>query len=130
MIATTRDQSARLLKCGVPAETADMTWIDSEGDLLIVQDYENTKWLSQANHYTPAWSLSRLIELLPESIKHDGVECTLSMSKTKGFQIAYYGLGYILARISPLKINDTSPIETCVKSIEWLISNDYPIIDI
>lgn len=68
-ISTTREQSARLLKCGVPAESADMT-LSCLGDV-----YE---LMATPFHYgcfnekdTPAFSLSALLSLLPKEIKVD-----------------------------------------------------------
>ena len=66
-IATTREQSDRLLKCGVPAYTADMTLSYCNGGF-----YE---LMATPFHYgcfdekdAPAWSLGCLLGLLPKEL--------------------------------------------------------------
>ncbi len=64
-IATTPEQSRRLISCGVDPKTADMCW----------KQMFNPKRMSLIAHkpfwddVTPAYSLSRLLELLPKKIK-------------------------------------------------------------
>lgn len=67
-ICTSREQSERLLALGLKKETADMRrphynehtpWVIDERDCL------NEHWL-------PAWSLHRLIEMMPKNITIDG----------------------------------------------------------
>lgn len=68
-IATTKEQSERLLALGLKKETADMVHYRSSS----IQnwgifakpwrgDYEGSQW------YYPAWSLGRLLEMLPSPI--------------------------------------------------------------
>lgn len=81
-ICTTPEQSERLIDLGIKLETADMTyyhghpspgpyygkmWEDcgvSINDLP--QDYKET--------HVPAWSLHRLIQMLPKSVSHNHTE--------------------------------------------------------
>lgn len=96
MIATTRQQSKRLLACGIKADTADMVFLyyDDEGQC----SYDNFKELVDNGEdadcsvdlvpktfsdydtsYTkdsPAWSLSALLELIPKEM--DGFKCTFA----------------------------------------------------
>lgn len=69
-IATTIEQSKRLLKAGIAQESADMEWVEIEvwnsGEKRMVN-----KWVLGASpcslfdhpKYVPAWSLSRLIDI-------------------------------------------------------------------
>ena len=76
-IATTREQSARLLQCGVSADTADMSWrtilcpSDNEpwsDPQLLVLPYSVAKDIYASDHVEPAWSLSALLSLIPPII--------------------------------------------------------------
>lgn len=76
--ATTREQSDRLLKCGVPAKSADMTLSYCKGGF-----YE---LMATPFHYgcfseedAPAWSLSALFGLLPKVIDIDGYKYRISI---------------------------------------------------
>ena len=65
MIATTIEQSKRLLEAGIDPQTADMSWSnvivkEKAVPLLFVGD--------AAPASMPAWSLSALTQLLPERI--------------------------------------------------------------
>ena len=81
-VCTNREQSQRLLDLGLKPETADCMWCavtkDAKGKEI---PSKNIKWYLQAHTSTskqivgfmdythiPAWSLHRLIELLPQSI--------------------------------------------------------------
>ena len=100
-IATTQDQSARLLQCGVPAETADMCWhgaIVPRGGSLTSMPEPSEEWDLWTDPYSnmpegmqaaklmedyyeiqPAWSLSTLLELLPKEIDIDGYKYRISI---------------------------------------------------
>lgn len=70
-VCTTKEQSERLLKLGLNPETADMhhfkqdgIWSEKLGCWLV--SYENIKtW------YIPAWSLHRLVQLMPPYLHFD-----------------------------------------------------------
>lgn len=75
-IATTREQSDRLLKCGVPAGSADMfLWVNSYGQEFL----ETYRVPYPAVSLTPAWSLSALLGLLPKEIEIDGYPYRISI---------------------------------------------------
>ena len=61
-ICTTREQSERLLSLGLKKETADMCWM--YGEVLSCNPPE-------LNVDIPAWSLHRLIEMMPNYIVVD-----------------------------------------------------------
>lgn len=65
-IATTKEQSKRLLKLGFKKETADMVY-----QAVGLTPY-NVWYKSEIeNDFFPAWSLSRLMEMLPKSIRYN-----------------------------------------------------------
>ena len=65
-ICTTREQSERLLALGLRKETVDMYHWESEGKI-----YTYVGQCSDINGI-PAWSLHRLIEMMPKCIAIDG----------------------------------------------------------
>ena len=71
-ICTSRSQSERLLALGLKAETADMRYILSEGDLepCIRAMPWNGICIPCQNNF-PAWSLHRLLCLLPTEYIYD-----------------------------------------------------------
>lgn len=136
-IATTKEQSARLLQCGVDPETADMFYQTPitvsqkrQGeDMLLIKKSDATLFDTD----TPAWSLSALLALLPKEIKvdespYDEVQNygLLIYPFMGGWQIDYQ---YCDAdECQCLKcVHDTDLIEACVKAIEWLTANNYKL---
>ena len=125
MIATTQEQSDRLLRCGVSADTADMARYEDDSVPMMPWD-----WTTGSYGGTfPAWSLSRLLGLLPKRIKRgDYSDYTLNLSCDGCF----WDLEYTYARYcgeddSLVLFEDTDPIEVCVKAIEWLMENNYKL---
>ncbi len=68
-ICTTREQSERLLSLGLKRETADMVWTHAYYSTWAANAKENPLYFHEADEDTPAWSLGRLIEMLPSPIK-------------------------------------------------------------
>ena len=66
-IATSRSQSERLLALGLKKETADMVWTHAYYGTWVVTASENP--LYEDSDSVPAWSLGRLVEMLPSTIK-------------------------------------------------------------
>lgn len=130
-ICTTQDQSARLLKCGVSADTADMIGVEPD------YGYECEPWSSMQGHdtrgYFPAWSLSALLGLLPKEIKVD--ESPYDEIQKYGLLIYPYMGGWQVDyqyceddECHCLKcVYGADLIEACVKAIEWLSANGYAL---
>jgi hypothetical protein len=72
-ICTSREQSERLLALGLRKETADMGIIEGiEIDVIEVDWEEHSRHNSTPNFVSlPAWSLHRLIEMMPDYIVVD-----------------------------------------------------------
>lgn len=71
-IATTIEQSERLVKCGIPADTADMSrgiHFHEKSHTLMARPYGSFPRICKRDSVIPAWSLSRLLRLLPKTIK-------------------------------------------------------------
>lgn len=62
-IATTIEQSKRLLELGLNPETADMHHFKQSGEFSIHLGFFIDTYKNISNWYQPAWSLHRLIEL-------------------------------------------------------------------
>ena len=73
-ICTSREQSERLLALGLKKETADMGWgtitLNGEPITFSSEDCWDKAHISET-HF-PAWSLHRLIEMMPKNIAIDG----------------------------------------------------------
>lgn len=127
MIATTREQSERLIKCGVPSETGDM--FRSATNNLGVGNY----YQAYSFPDIPAWSLSKLFELLPkiiESLEEDLPDCLKDVEY--GFMIKYSAedvkVGYYdCYGMALFDVDGKDVIELCVQTIEWLLTNGYKL---
>lgn len=133
-IATTKEQSARLLQCGVSAESADMYYQvpitlsqkQRGEDILLLKRPNKTLY----NIDTPAWSLSALLSLLPKEICDENDDSFyFSLAKelplTNEYCATYlpcWDKGDALVRK-----RDNDPIEACVQLIEWLTANNYKL---
>lgn len=114
MIATDKSQSARLQKCGVSPYTADMT--------LSFRCDGNYELMATPFHYgcfngadAPAWSLSRLLELLPKGMG-TAVGAYPGTNRYTCFTL-------IDPDVEPV-VADTA-IEAVVQMIEQLTANGY-----
>ena len=114
-IFTTQDQSARLLKCGVSTESADMTLSYCKGGF-----YE---LMATPFHYgcfseedAPAWSLSALLSIMPD------LEHCFSLWKFE--EDDTYAADATM--VNPdFRVDANDPIEACVGLIEILHANGY-----
>lgn len=127
-IATTADQSARLLKYGVPAESADMYWDNHTLDEPFLDMGEVTD-----KRDVPAFSLSALLSLLPKEIKvdespYDEVQkyALLIYPFMGGWQVDYQYCEDDECHCLKC-VYGADLIEACVKAIEWLTANGYKL---
>ena len=125
-ICTTQDQSARLLRCGVSADTADMIGVEPD------YGYECEPWSSMQGHdtrgYFPAWSLSALLGLLPFKIHSGKYEYWLDiapMDYGKQWSIGYYCMEK--PKVIKGLTRAYNLIECAVQEFEWLTANGYKL---
>ena len=126
-ICTTKEHSQRLLDLGLKPETADMSYyiLDYEPVLTIgmAQVYRETikggKITSKQNaEIIPAWSLHRLIEMLPNEIPTEDYYLILGVS----FNCVYYADN---AYAEVFQSFDGNTYSCIIKCVEWLISEGY-----
>lgn len=133
-IATTQDQSQRLLRCGVSAESADMFYQTpitvsqkaTREDILLVRESDKTLFDTDI----PAWSLSALLGLLPKEIcdeNDDSYYFSLAQeySVSADYRAAYKY--YSVDECDYIGRRSPQPIEACVQLIEWLKENNYKL---
>lgn len=137
-IATTQSQSQRLLRCGVPADTADMCY---DSGALSLMDYHSALCERNSRRETydvaPAWSLSALLGLLPKEIDIDGYTYRISIY-FESPEEPVIGNQWCLF-YKPKKHNEkshyiddvpmyaTNLIECAVLMIEWLTRHNYKL---
>ena len=130
-ICTTKEQSERLLALGLKPNTADCMYS------VMTKEYNGRYILEEDRHYNlclfrqedfqsvgfshyehiPAWSLSRLIELINLKIQFRIKECTTviyGISHSQPFQ-SFSGIG----------IDGKSYYNSIINAIEWLIKEGY-----
>ena len=115
-ICTSRSQSERLLALGLKKETADMVW---NIDWCCSEDAETILVLCEhhPNNYFPAWSLHRLIEMMPENIADDWLGVSFD-------EVTYYhGAGEEMIGWKFYKTGNV--YNCCIDCIEWLIKEGY-----
>ena len=132
-LCTTQQQSQRLLEAGVSPDTAEcyLQRITETDDWSIdnVQDQLVEPWMDKSvlfdmDLYYPAWSLSKLIDMMPPAIDGLGTLYLCAGLNTKKYNAdnkvkvhqysIEYGLNYISHRYD-------DPFEAFIEAIEWLI---------
>lgn len=139
-IATTIEQSKRLLACGVDSKSADMVWLN-RGKLepYLTFNMGSNRAIPEVGDI-PAWSLSTLLALLPTKIDK-GYYLTMQRCNALGSPFAY-GLAYMLCDYDDVEdldnwhthsvgkkcvTNSDNPIEAVIRAIEWLVQNGYSL---
>lgn len=116
-IATTKEQSQRIIACGVNPDSADMCYVGGWSEVCAIP-------FSKCNKEdTPAWSLSALLALIPKNLMWQGLYYRFVMGPNEnGWDIEYNDLSVInnLHRVTA-----DSLIEAVVQMIEWLTQNGY-----
>lgn len=117
-VATSVEQSKRLLELGLKKETADCHWFyhNEHWEIKIGFDLISCENL-YPKYYIPAWSLHRIIELMPEVI-FDALLCVFKDS------IRYEAL--VFDRIEVLNdVVSDNMYDNAIATIEWLIKEGY-----
>lgn len=125
-ICTNKEQSSRLLEVGVRPGTADFylqriteteDWsIDNVQDQLVEPWMDKSGLLDMVGRY-PAWSLSKLIGMMPDQVECEGYNYYLFiLPRDKEFTIKY-SAGSNLAQ----SYSKESLFDAIAEMIEWLI---------
>lgn len=134
-IATSKEQSLRLVSSGVNPATADMVWTSWENDdeeivqLSVLDEYA---YEASSLHPVEAWSLSALLSLLPETIIRGNTVYYLDLAPYD-HKHWKWGLGYFSTegiRTVRMLSRAADPIEVCVEAIVWLLENGYKLNEI
>ena len=134
-IATSIEQSHRLISCGVDLSTADMVWTkwDNDGEELTqLSVLDESAYEMGCLNPVEAWSLSALLALLPTTIKRGNTEYYLDLAPY-GHKSWKWGLGYFSTegiRTVKMLTRATDPVEACVEAIVWLLENGYKLNDV
>ena len=125
-ICTDKIQSERLLALGLKKDTADMVWTHAYYGTWVVTALENP--LYEEGDSIPAWSLGRLIEMLPSPIPISEELPTfhhyayLDLSKVS---VDYEWEDYDGADTILIVYNSNGFFSAVVGAIEWLIKEGY-----
>lgn len=118
-IFTNKEQSSRLLEAGVRPETADM-YLD-EFERLVAFEYSRIKSKAYQDTVLPTWSLSKLIDMIPDQIECEGYNYYLFiLPRDKEFTIKY-SAGSNLAK----SYCRESLFDAITEMIEWLIKEGH-----
>lgn len=129
-ICSNKEQSEKLLASGLKQETADCQhWAytkDSRGRVITKR---NQRWFTRIGtdesvmvcgfmsaSFIPAWSLDRLLEMIPDVITVEDAEYNFVMLNKISFQYENIDLNKVLA-----SFNDESLYESIIECIIWLI---------
>lgn len=122
-ICTTREQSERLTALGLKKETADMIHVDYGGRNYIIRPYD---WLPTSKvdmeKYIPAWSLHRLLSLIPKEI-----EVKNPYRKWICFNMNFdYNIIYFQSDMEDfIGFYEGNVYDKAISCIEWLIKEGY-----
>ena len=118
-ISTSREQSERLLSLGVKPETADMSIPTRENPNLNVsaRPYHdwNTYWKNH-QYVIPSWSLSRLLDIMPESI--------FIKSDRRALKLYPPVVAYVYDNGAAF-FDSMNIFENIIDMIDWLIQNGH-----
>ena len=109
-ICTSIEQSKKLIELGIDVNTADMIY-NILGEPYIRDDIPIDKY------HTPAWSLSALLELMPERIKI-GEELSFCLTSKKS--LSGFSFGY---NLNGTTIVQDNPLDAAFEMVCWLKEN-------
>ena len=113
-VCTTIEQSERLLSLGLKKETADCCWTKDERDNIILSLIDDA-----VEYIEPAWSLGRLIEMMPlDVVPAGGFDNIFMLTKNypSGYSVEYDGFSYY---------HKKNIYDTIIEGIEHLIEEGY-----
>jgi hypothetical protein len=119
-ICTDKVQSERLLALGLKKETADCQWFLGWDDVWQMMPVDYT---GVGNENIPAWSLGRLIEIMPTTIKSRYGYVNLAVN-AELVQYQYYDEDYMRNECCQ-HFNDGTLYDNIIDCIEWLINEGY-----
>lgn len=139
-ISTTKEQSQRLLRCGVSADTADMFYTNYPN-----KPNDGIPYIGRIGirkDLIPAWSLSAMLGLLPSYLEDfpftkwiepfgDGEICEKGDESTLSGYVRLYRnethwiVDYDWDGFTGTLPQSENPIEACVRAIELLYANGY-----
>lgn len=132
---TSIEQSKRLIELGVPAEKASMVWapnyrFDSETRQFMhtgVYDLcmKHKAYTIIKEELIPAFTVADLIAILPTVVGYFHIGLG-AIGKNNRF-IFYEGPVYVIGRVMTVVFTENSLVESCVKAIEWVVSNNYTL---
>ena len=124
-ICTTREQSEMLLALGLKKETADMCHqvltLNGEPVAIISPDVWTGEQEISDSHY-PAWSLHRLVEMVPHTIWHTEYEDRPRLKHT--FWFSKYAPSYDSTEDIDFRANQDL-YNNMIDCIEWLINEGH-----
>ena len=115
-MATSREQSAVLESIGLKPETADMHWWNKTAGIKGLPE----QWELEMGPPIyegidmPAWSLNRLLKMIPKSI--NGYDFSLT-HESASYQRTWIG--------NNLCSHTGEPFESCISMIEWFIRYNH-----
>jgi len=123
-IATSINQSKKLIEFGLDVNTADMYWVTYENQTYLTSmDKEFDKRTD-----TYAWSLSRLLELMPDYIAVQSINNHIKVSET--LKIKKYGGMYVFSYhfvntdfVDDIVIRKSSPLDAACEMMYNLLEN-------
>lgn len=120
-ICTTKEQSQRLLDLGLKPETADMShqYIEAEWSWFIIPCNWNNCIISEDT--IPAWSLHRLIEMLPQDIHLDDYADTHYYLTINPFKVIYVNSHHLWI----YQKDEGCLYDKLIDTIEWTIKNNF-----
>lgn len=131
-ICTNKEQSHRLLEAGVRPGTADSylqriteteDWSSDNVQDQIIEPWMNKPGLLDMVGRYPAWSLSKLINMLPATIsQRNRPDLSLEITKDSVYWfIQYTELGYDCKH----EVMEKNVLDAVVNMIEWLIKEGH-----
>ena len=114
-VCTNRVQSERLLELGLKKETADMRWERISEKYAY---YPSTK-TPYASSDIPAWSLGRLVEMMPNTIHNKRILAYLTIMNDRVLYDTIKNETYSAFT------NNNGLFAAVVDAVEWLIKEGY-----